>query len=63
MSTAVPEEERRKAIFLALVTAQDQGMTAAQSRTAVAERFEVSEAQVRRIEQEGLEREWPPLGE
>jgi hypothetical protein len=54
-------EERRKEIFSALVEAQDQKMTVAQSRKEVAKRFGLSESQVRRIEQEGLDNEWPPL--
>jgi hypothetical protein len=54
-------EERRRAIFLALVEAQDRAMTVRQSRKVTAERFGVSEAEVREIEQEGLDNEWPPL--
>ena len=54
-------EERRKEIFLALVEAQDQAMSVAKSRKVVAEKFEVSEDEVRRIEREGLENGWPPL--
>ena len=53
--------ERMK-IFQALVEAQDRGMAVAQSRKGIAERFRISEEQVRRIEQEGLEGNWPPLG-
>jgi NADH:ubiquinone oxidoreductase subunit E len=56
-----PPESRRKEIFQALVDAQDQEMSVAQSRKFVAERFGVTESQVRRIEQEGLDHEWPPL--
>jgi hypothetical protein len=54
-------EPQRKEIFLALVEAQDQAMTVAQSRKAVAERFGLSESQVRIIEGEGLDSDWPPL--
>jgi hypothetical protein len=59
-----PEEltlERRKEIFLAIVDAQDQRIAVSESRKLVAERFGVSENQVRQIEREGLERQWPPL--
>lgn len=56
-----PPEPRRKEIFHALVDAQDQDMGVAQSRKLVAERFGLSESQVRQIEQEGLDQEWPPL--
>ena len=54
--------EQRQEIFLALVEAQDSRMTVAQSRKAMVERFGLSEHQVRRIEQEGVDGEWPPLG-
>lgn len=57
---AVPELLRKK-IFLALVNAQDHDMPVAQSRKAIAERFSISEAQVREIEREGIDRQWPPL--
>lgn len=55
-------EDRRKAIFLALVNAQDHEMSVAQSRNLIAERFRVSENQIRQIEREGVELQWPPLG-
>jgi hypothetical protein len=54
-------EDRRREIFLALVDAQDHEMTVSQSRQAVAARFGVSEGQVRKIEREGLDNNWPPL--
>jgi len=54
-------EDRRKEIFLAVVDAQDHEMDVAQSRTLVAQRFGVTESQVRQIEQEGIELQWPPL--
>ena len=54
-------EPRRKDIFLALVDAQDREMSPAESRKAVAERYGVSEGQVRQIEREGLDNSWPPL--
>ena len=55
-------QEERMQVFLALVEAQDGEMTVAQSRKAVAERFGVTEQQVRQIEREGLDDNWPPLG-
>jgi hypothetical protein len=54
-------EERRKEIFLALVDAQDHEMDVPQSRSMMAQRFGVSENQVRQIEREGMDNEWPPL--
>jgi hypothetical protein len=55
-------EDRRKEIFLALVDAQDHEMSVAQSRTLMAQQFGVSESQVRQIEREGVDLQWPPLG-
>ena len=54
-------ESRRKEIFLALVEAQDRQVSVAQSRRLVARQFGVSERQIRDIEQEGLDEQWPPL--
>lgn len=54
-------EALRKEIFHALVDAQDQDMSVSQSRRWIAERYSLSEEQVRQIESEGLEAEWPPL--
>lgn len=57
---ALPEPRRRE-IFQALVDAQDQDMGVVQSRKYIAERFGVSENQIRQIEREGLDSQWPPL--
>lgn len=54
-------ESRRQEVFLALVEAQDQEMTVAQSRKVIAERFSLTVNQVMEIEREGLDRQWPPL--
>jgi hypothetical protein len=62
-----PPEAQRKEIFLALVEAQDQDQVrggadrVVHSRKVIADRFGVSETQVKQIEEEGLDREWPPL--
>jgi hypothetical protein len=61
MAQPLPEA-RRKEIFLALVDAQDHDMPVDLSRKVVSERFGVSESQVRLIEREGLDNDWPPLG-
>ena len=55
-------ETRRKEIFLALVDAQDHKIDVARSRRLMVERFGVSDSQVRQIEREGMENQWPPLG-
>jgi len=52
----------RMEVFRALVEAQDGGTAVALSRTVVAQRFGIAEEQVRRIEREGLDGNWPPLG-
>ena len=54
-------ESRRKEVFLALVTAQDVEIPVAQSRKEIAQRFGITEAEVVRIEREGLDNNWPPL--
>jgi DNA-directed RNA polymerase sigma subunit (sigma70/sigma32) len=54
-------EDRRKEIFLALVEVQDREVGVVQSRRVIAERFGVSESQIRQIEREGLDQQWPPL--
>ncbi len=54
-------EARRKEIFLALVETQDQDVGVARSRQLISSRFGISEDQIRKIEQEGLDHEWPPL--
>jgi hypothetical protein len=61
MQEASLPEPRRKRIFLALVAAQDEGASVEKSRKIIADRFAVSEDQVRRIEEEGLEGDWLPL--
>ena len=61
MSDEPLPEPLRKEIFLALVEAQDHGMSPAASRKLVAGRFGVSEDRVRKLEQEGLDNDWPPL--
>ena len=51
----------RKAIFLALVQAQDGGLKVVQARQEIAGRFGIRDRQVKRIEQEGVDGDWPPL--
>jgi hypothetical protein len=53
--------EQRQIIFKALVEAQDGGQSVAASRAAAAQRFSVTEEQVKEIEREGLDNLWPPL--
>jgi hypothetical protein len=51
----------RKKLFRAIVETQDKGNDAVVTRRRVAKRFGVTEHVVRRIEEDGLEGEWPPL--
>ena len=64
MATKRLTVQQKKEIFFTLVTTQDTGMlTVSQSREKVSREFEISDAQLRQIEEEGLEKEWPPLNE
>ena len=55
--------QQRRDIFRDLVAAQDLGMPVRRSYQVVTEKFEITEQQLRQIEDEGLEKEWPPLNE
>ena len=55
-------EKERRAVFLALVAAQDMGAGVVRSRKEVAERFGITDREVRQIEEEGIDGGWPPLG-
>jgi hypothetical protein len=63
MASRTLSTEQRKAIFLNLVEEQDKVCNVRKSYEAVTERFDITEAELRRIEEEGLEKEWPPLCE
>jgi hypothetical protein len=63
MSTKRLTLQQRRDIFKELVATQDLGMPVRRSYEIVTERFEISDAQLRQIEDEGLEKEWPPLNE
>jgi len=54
-------KERRQEVFHALVQAQDGGASVEDSRRHTARLFDISTAEVRRIEREGLDACWPPL--
>jgi hypothetical protein len=54
-------EERRKEAFRALVEAQDRRLSVADSRAEVARLYDLTEADVKAIEREGVEKGWPPL--
>jgi hypothetical protein len=55
---------QKKEIFRALVIMQDQGeLSVTDSKKKVMEQFHVTENQLRQIQDEGIEKEWPPLDE
>jgi hypothetical protein len=58
-----PSLEQRVVVFRALVEAQDRGASVYRSRQAVAEQFCLRDSILRRIEQEGVEHDWPPLSD
>jgi hypothetical protein len=56
--------QQRREIFLALVKTQDLGlMSVPESVQYVIKQFGITEAQLRQIEEEGIDKEWPPLDE
>ena len=56
--------QQRQEIFHALVTTQDLGlMSVAESVQHIVKQFDITEAQLRQIEDEGIDKEWPPLNQ
>lgn len=54
--------EERKEIFYTLVTTQDGGgLSVAESREKTSKQYGITDAQLKQIEEEGMENEWPPL--
>lgn len=54
---------QRQEIFQELVATQDEVMDVRRSRDIIRGRYEITEHILRTIENEGLDKEWPPLGE
>ncbi|MCI0380773.1 MAG: hypothetical protein L0215_24585 [Gemmataceae bacterium] len=54
---------QRKEIFQDLVATQDSGQNVRKSYEAITEKYEITENQLKQIEEEGLDKEWPPLCE
>jgi len=55
---------QKKEIFRSLVETQDQGqMSVADSMKHVCQQFQITEHQLRQIQEEGINKEWPPLDE
>jgi hypothetical protein len=59
----LPPEKQRRAIFAALVEAQDRARSVHEAKQEVLARFAVTWGMVEQIEREGMEKDWPPLGE
>jgi hypothetical protein len=56
--------QQKQVIFHALVTAQDsRTMTIADSKRQVADQYAISDDQLEAIVEEGVDKDWPPLGE
>jgi hypothetical protein len=55
--------QQRRDIFRDLVATQDLGMPVRRSYQIITEKYDISDVQLRQIEDEGLEKEWPPLNE
>jgi hypothetical protein len=55
--------QQRREIFRELVHSQDRGMSVAESLKHVVAEHEISEDQLRKIQDEGIDKEWPPLNE
>jgi len=55
--------QQKQEIFHALVTTQDLVQSVRKSYELVTEKFQINEAQLRQIEDGGLDKEWPPLSE
>ena len=55
--------QERKDIFRELVLAQDLGAGVRQSYQIITERYDITDVQLRQIEDEGIDKEWPPLSE
>lgn len=54
---------QKQEIFQDLVLTQDMVSDVPRSRQVITEKYEISEEQLKLIEEEGLENEWPPLSE
>jgi hypothetical protein len=56
--------QQRRDIFRALTEIQDQNiMTVPESRQSIIQQYKISDIQLRQIEDEGTDKDWPPLNE
>jgi hypothetical protein len=63
MATKRLTTQQKQDIFQDLVLTQDMVSDVPRSRQIITERYEISEEQLKSIEEEGLDNEWPPLSE
>jgi hypothetical protein len=54
-------DDQKKEIFEALVAAQDEKLSVADSRAHIAAKYELTVEQVKEVEELGLKKRWPPL--
>jgi len=62
MSKRLTVAERQE-VFQALVETQDMVSDVPRSRQMITRRFGITEGTLKQIEDEGIERQWPPLAE
>ena len=55
------EETDRKEVFRTLVDLQDRGCQFEDSHDQAAARYGITRTELRRIEREGIDKQWPPL--
>lgn len=56
--------QQRREIFLALVRMQDENtMSVKETRQNIMKEFKISDVQLLQIEEEGTDKDWPPLNE
>lgn len=54
--------QQRREIFLDLVQTQDENtMSVPESRQSVIKKYKITDMQLRQIEEEGSDKDWPPL--
>jgi hypothetical protein len=56
--------QQRREIFLSLVNTQDQNiMSVSESRQSIIKQYKITDVQLKQIEEEGSDKDWPPLNE
>lgn len=61
MTTASIPIDQRQVIFRAVIEAQDNGASVTDSRAKAIRTYGITAEQVKAIEHEGIEGQWPPL--